>query len=189
MMGSVHACLVCRQGGGDDTALNAVEAGCSSGGTIVPTPGIWGSWRAWATCDPGTYFVGEDALARRGYPACPRCMMMTHAASCGLACQATAPSSHSGRHACMLALARHAGIPVSQPGPASLCHGCCAVIAGARLRIEARQGDGDDTAANSIEFRCGLCMHEPHAHAAPHSGLRSGRVAWCCLDPIACFGL
>jgi hypothetical protein len=48
-----------KQGGDDDTAMNAVAMRCSSSNfEIMPYGGLWGDWSDWQSCPNGEYFVG-----------------------------------------------------------------------------------------------------------------------------------
>ena len=48
-----------KQGGGDDTAANALELVCASGGSrFVSNNGVWGSWEGYKYCSTGQRICG-----------------------------------------------------------------------------------------------------------------------------------
>lgn len=129
-----------RQGGDDDTALNAVELACGtwdrkSTTSIQPHPGYWGTWQPWANCVRGAIngmridieppIDGDDTAANNIKAACID----------GTEIQAPG------------------GMGWGTVGTMTYCPAGTAVC-GASARTERPQGRGDDTAMNGISLLC-----------------------------------
>jgi hypothetical protein len=127
------------QGGGDDTALNAVEFSClnQQGGahTISSHPGIWGDWKQWNYCPVGKFAVGSN-----------------------LRFEDPDGDDTAGND---VALYCNDGSTLLGPGgagwgawkPVVKC-GANRVACGAQVRFEGSQGGGDDTAMNGLRMAC-----------------------------------
>ena len=53
-----------RPEGGDDSALNAIEAKCSDGTVLSPHSGEWGAWTPWRACSEGYGVAGLQTLVQ-----------------------------------------------------------------------------------------------------------------------------
>jgi len=110
-------------------------------GTIAPPAMSWGDWKQAVYCNEGTYAIGfaqkvEGNQGRRGDDTA----LNTVALSCGASSGGPLTEwvdSHSG----------HFGSWGSEPV-------CSGFVTGVRMRVEGNQGNGDDTAANSVEMSC-----------------------------------
>ncbi|VXD25875.1 conserved exported hypothetical protein [Planktothrix serta PCC 8927] len=129
-----------NQGTGDDTSLNAVALYCRDRNgrdvtRITPHDGFWGSWREGANCPQGQFFThftlkvepsqgsGDDTAAN----------------SVAFACNGQRIEASGG----------------GQWGEFGEWQGkqfSGAAICGVRAKIEGKQGTGDDTALNNLEF-------------------------------------
>jgi len=129
------------QGGGDDTALNAVALYCyNRAGTmverIVPDQGIWGSWREGANCSRGTYARAFSLKVEPGQGRGDD----TAANSVKFSCSNGAVIEASGGGG----WGSWTSSWVTGPGNSAIC--------GVRAKFEGSQGGGDDTALNDLEF-------------------------------------
>jgi hypothetical protein len=134
------------QGGGDDTALNAVQLLCkdpSTGATewISSYDGIWGNWYASATCGgSGPYLMGARMRIESSQGGGDDTAANNVTFSCTDSSTIQAPGGQGwgswlGWTSC--------------PAQSAVC--------GLSSRFEASQGSGDDTAMNSLELFVAVC--------------------------------
>jgi len=124
-----------QQGRGDDTALNSICLKCASGEQICSRQGFWGDWHSSSTCNKG--FSRADLRIEghqgRGDDTAGNTLRL----KCG-----------SGW--------RYANNAPDMWGDWWEEKGCKygTKICGLKTRVEGRQGGGDDTALNGVEFFC-----------------------------------
>ena len=127
-----------RQGGGDDTALNAVRLLCSTGESLFSSQGGWGTWGNIAVCPSGSVVTGFSVKeeARQG--------------------GGDDTALNNIRLSCGATLSIHASVLTSwgQWKDGLHCRAGWAVI-GMKTRVERSQGGGDDTALNGLQLICG----------------------------------
>lgn len=131
-----------RQGSGDDTALNTVQFECRDRANaltnvVMPHPGYWGSWGAFASCTGASRISGAS-------------MRVETSRGSG-----DDTGANDVRGVCSDRLAIHApgGRTWGTWNPTRTCPVGTAVC-GVSVRIEARQGTGDDTAMNGMQLEC-----------------------------------
>ncbi len=129
-----------NQGGGDDTALNAVALYCYDRGgnmvqRIVPHPGNWGTWGEGANCAKGSY---AKAFKLKVEPQ-------------------QGGGDDTGANSVVFSCSNGAVIEASNGGQWGnwtnwLTGPPNSAICGVRAKVEPPQGSGDDTALNDLEF-------------------------------------
>ncbi|GLC34633.1 Vitelline membrane outer layer protein 1 [Pleodorina starrii] len=146
-----------QQGSGDDTAFNGLRLQCctpmpvNQGVIVTVSDGWWGDWLDIKMCQAvksGGFLLGKKMTGfslRREAP----CGSCDDTALNGLRMICSAASGGSSTSTLSIA----EGIWGDWAGRTASCASGAHII-GARLQLEASQGSGDDTAANSIEFMC-----------------------------------
>ncbi|XP_041650210.1 vitelline membrane outer layer protein 1 homolog [Cheilinus undulatus] len=129
------------QGDGDDTALNGIRLYCAAENhegfthTVESHAGFWGDWTMPQYCPRGVltaFQLQVEAPIGRGDD--------TAANNIRFRC-----STHTILHGM--------GMPWGDYGSwSNTCYG--GGICGIRTKVEGRQGEGDDTALNDVEFYC-----------------------------------
>ncbi|MDJ0556384.1 MAG: hypothetical protein QNJ68_18485 [Microcoleaceae cyanobacterium MO_207.B10] len=127
------------QGRGDDTALNAVALYCRDRrgrnvGRISPHQGFWGSWVEGAGCQPAQFFTHFQLKVERGQGRGDDTAANSVRFWCSNDERVEATGGPWGRFG-------------EWQGGFSR-----AAICGVRAKVESKQGRGDDTALNDLEF-------------------------------------
>ena len=128
-----------NQGGDDDSALNGIQLSCENVGISNEIPGIWGTWRDWVYCNDGTYVTSFDLLSQHDIN---RATNFDNVAASNVKMRCSDGKEINGGG---LDLGDWEGYK-SCPTRSYLC--------GVRAQFQKKQGDGDDTALNRIEFQC-----------------------------------
>ncbi len=123
-------------------------------GIITPGAGNWGGWWTRIYCNPGTWAVGYRMRVEGSQGGGDD----TSLNSVQLLCK----DPWSGATEWISSYDGHWGSWYSSAS----CAGPGNYLTGARLRFEASQGGGDDTAANDVEFQCtsSSIIHAPGGH-------------------------
>ncbi|KXZ43365.1 hypothetical protein GPECTOR_92g588 [Gonium pectorale] len=156
------------QGSGDDTALNGISVGCLNGVANQVEDGDGGDWTASASCPTGGYFVGakmrtEAYQGTSGDDTAANSIVFTCSNQKG-----TDTNAYSGLWGTW-------NDYTYCPGESYIC--------GIQVRVEGKQGSGDDTALNGM--RIGCCSFPSSNETAVttqamiYTGTNSGKS---CLD-------
>lgn len=126
------------QGGGDDTALNAIELICSDGGRIMSASGPWGSWSNDVICRHGRrangFWLKQQPWQGKGSDD-------TAANAFSLRCDdgSYIEANNNGDWGSWSPL-------ITCPSGRFIC--------GISVQIEKNQKGGDDTTLNNVELMC-----------------------------------
>lgn len=142
-----------RQGDGDDTAVNGIKLYCVNNrgkrvATVTSAVGPWGDWREGASC-PGSFLQS----AGMKYEAHAKDIDDTATTSLRFKCLNNATVQASGTM-------KWGTWGAYQKCPDKVIAGkhYITAISGLRTRIEKKQGDGDDTALNGVEYSCSIVV-------------------------------
>lgn len=128
-----------EQGGGDDTALNAIALYCRyrngrDAGRIEPHPGFWGNWGEGRNCPQGTFMTHFQMKVEPPQGSGDDTAANSVAFWCSNNQRIEAAGSRWGAWGTW-----QGGFPSS-------------AICGVRAKVEPQLGKGDDTALNDLEF-------------------------------------
>jgi hypothetical protein len=123
----------------DDTGMNGFKMHCQNGDT-EQVDGYWGSWHSTRSCASGFTRFRQKIEGEGGDDTAMNDISLYHS-GCGdqTGCGDCGWGSWSSWSSC--------------PSGAYIC--------GFRLKVEGEQGDNDDTAANSVEFKCPYALKLP----------------------------
>jgi hypothetical protein len=137
------------QGGGDDTALNAIELACrtetgtTTTATVSSSQGEWGDWSSWSYCAQNELLVSYELKVEPGQ----RGGDDTSANSLRMGCRRL---TYPGPDATSLLTPDLQGGWGNWQGMNYTPERTA--ICGLKTKVEARQGGGDDTALNDVAF-------------------------------------